>query len=61
MVQLALGALDAQRCYGDLFTQVQINALLRGQLEQQLEGRFGLPTEEAVKVIEASADEYFAR
>ncbi len=61
MVTLACGSLQARTRYGDLLTQIQINAALQEEVIHVLEHRFGLSGEERKQCIEQYADDYFAR
>ena len=61
MVLLACGSLQARRQWGDLLTQVQLNAQVQEEVGRVLETRFGLSQEERTVVIEQFATEFFAR
>jgi hypothetical protein len=54
-------ALQAQSRYGDLLTQVQINELLKKEIAQVLEQRFGVSAEGQTASIDSYAQTYFDR
>ena len=61
IVLLVCGSLQAQSRFGDLLTQVQINEVLREEIAQVLEQRFGVPVEKQTAYIDSYAQTYFDR
>jgi len=61
MVLVSCGSLQARLQWGDLLTQLQLNARVKEEVGGVLEIRFGLSQEERTSAIEQYANEYFAR
>ncbi len=61
VVMLACGSLQARSRYGDLLSQVQINEILKEEIAQVLEQRFGVPVEKQKAYIDSYAQTYFDR
>lgn len=61
LVMLSCGSLQARTRYGDLLTQLQINATLQQEVTHVLELRFGIPAEEGKQCVEQCADHAMTR